>query len=507
MRKSVFAAGLLLCLFIFQSTIAVGQSNAQGVSSEELAKVFEDGKAEFFTTVDKFISRHPRRFELSGDDILRIHDGRNQIPNLYERVMLIAYQKDAPQFAEWIRKGDEQSMTEFRKEFLELSREYAARFVGSLFRSQPNVEFSMALPHNKGKSRLELVLQSLGYNVKNDDPPVPPEQRYANKIEPEFYSQWTLAALNATKAQQISKGKGVVVAVIDSGLDPYNALFKDHSVSGFSFVQSRSKAPWEEEPVTPVTTVDWGVHGTAVASAVLLVAPEASIMPMRALDGDTMNDPPYLYWPYETIAASIYWAVNHGAHIVQISAALPSSEPVMWQAVRYAYSKNVVVSTSAGNLRYQWGMRPTDGMYRSFDHEVLLVGGVAHKGTTLRPWESTMPGPQMTVGVPAADVFAIVPTYMQGVKDDYVSGTSIASPLVSGVVALMRSAAPPSASLVEKPGGYVHLVSDALKDTARLDVLGLTDPNDIVGRGLVDAYAAVQAVQKKVALNTTRASK
>jgi subtilisin family serine protease len=231
-------------------------------------------------------------------------------------------------------------------------------------------------------------------------------------------------------------------------------------------------------------------------------------MPMRALDGDTMNDPPYLYWPYETIAASIYWAVNHGAHIVQISAALPSSEPVMWQAVRYAYAKNVVVSTSAGNLRYQWGMRPQDGMYRSFDHEVLLVGGVAHKGTTLRPWQYTMPGPQMSVGVPAADVFAIVPTYMSGAKDDYVSGTSIASPLVSGVVALIRSAAPPSPKLLEKPGAYVRLVSDALKDTARLDVLGLSDPNDIVGHGLVDAYAALESVQRKtVVLNVNRNSK
>ena len=82
--------------------------------------------------------------------------------------------------------------------------------------------------------------------------------------------------------------------------------------------------------------------------------------------------------------------------ILKVSAALPSSEPVIWQAVRYAYAKNVVISTSAGNIpRAQWGLRPQDGMYRSFDHEVLLVGGVAHKGATLRPWEHTMPGPQI----------------------------------------------------------------------------------------------------------------
>lgn len=222
-------------------------------------------------------------------------------------------------------------------------------------------------------------------------------------------------------------------------------------------------------------------------------------MPIRALDGDTMNDPPYLYWAYETMAASIYWAVNHGANIVQVSAALPSSEPVMWEAVRYAYSKNVVISTSAGNVsRWQWGISNVEKMYRSFDHEVLLVGGVEHKGDHYIPWEFSLPGPQVSVAVPSADVFAIVPTYMEGVKDDYVAGTSIASPLVSGVVALVRSAAPPPPTLLERPGAYVRLVSDALKETARLDTLGVSDPNDIVGHGLVDAYAAIKAVQKKI---------
>ncbi len=500
MRNRMFAVSLVLCFMLLPSARA--QVGATPETKQALVKIYDDAKSEFFVTLDKFISTHPRRFELTGDDALRLHDARNQIPNLFERLMIVAYQKDEPLFSEWIRKGDQESLKEFRQDYIDLSKEYAARFVGSLFRQEKGFDFAMTLPHNRGKGRLDLVLQSMGYNAKNDAPPAPPEQRFANKIEPEFYSQWTLAALNVPKAQQVSKGESVIVAVIDSGLDPYNALFKDKTVPGFSFVQQRSKAPWEDEPVT---TVDWGVHGTAVASAVLLIAPEVRIMPMRALDGDTMNDPPYLYWPYETIAASIYWAVNHGAHIVQVAAALPSSEPVIWQAVRYAYAKNVVVSTSAGNIsRFQWGLRPEDGMYRSFDHEVLLVGGVVHKGATMRPWEHTMPGPQMTVCVPAADVFAIVPTYIPQTKDDFVSGTSIASPLVSGVVALMRSAAPPPQRLLEQPGAYVRLVTDALKDTARLDVLGLADPNDIVGHGLVDAEAAVRAIQKSVAASSSK---
>lgn len=496
MRKHLYILAIAVLLFTMRPSLVKGQVGAPQPIKQELAKTFEEGKTEFFSTINKLMAVHPLRGELRGDDVLRVNDARNKIPYLFERLMILAYQKDEPQFSEWMRRGDAESMKEFQKEFLALSRDYAARFVGSLFRREADIEFSMGLPHNKGKSRLELVLQSMGYNAKNDPPPIPPEQRFTNKIEPAFYSQWTLAAVNAPRAQQISKGRGVIVAVIDSGLDPYNSLFKDKTVPGTSFIQ-RTTPPWEDESVTPV---DWGVHGTAVASAVLLIAPEARIMPIRALDGDTMNDPPYLYWPYETMAASIYWAVNHGANIVQVSAALPSSEPVMWQAVRYAYSKNVVISTSAGNVsRWQWGISNVEKMYRSFDHEVLLVGGVEHKGENYIPWPFSLPGPQVTLAVPSADVFAIVPTYIQGVKDDYVSGTSIASPLVSGVVALMRSAAPPSQALLDKPSAYVKLVRIALMQTARLDALGLADPNDIVGAGLVDAYAAVQMLKQLMA--------
>lgn len=491
-RFIAFAAIALLC------AVPLSAQSGATPGPDSPARIYEDARGEFFNTIDMFIARHPRRAELSGDDVLRLHDARTKIPNLFERVMNIAYQKDEPQFSEWLRKGDAESLKLFRQEFTNLAKEYGARFVGSLFREERSPEFSKAMPHNRGKSRLELVLQTLGYNVKNDPAPVPPEQQFANKIPPEFYQQWTVAALNASKAQQISKGAGVIVAVIDSGLDPYNSLFKDRTVPGFTFLQ-RTKAPWEQDPDS-TNTVDWGWHGTVVASEVMLIAPDCRLMPIRALDGDTMNDPVLSYWMHEFFAAAVYYAVHHGAHIVQVSAALPSSEPVIWEAVRYAYSKNVVVSTSAGNVsRYQWGISNTDKMYRSFDNEVLLVGGVEHRWGKYIPWQHSLPGPQVTIGVPADKVFMIAPVYAKDVKDDYGSGTSLASPLVSGVVALMRSAAPPSQKLLGQPAAYVKLVKSAITQTARLDVLGLGDSNDIVGNGLVDAYAAVQKIKQTTA--------
>jgi hypothetical protein len=493
MQKSSTWTRIALAIMILLCNVPSAAQTAPPQDSP--ARIFDDAKGEFFKTIENLLLRHPRRNELTGDEALRIYNAKADIPYLFERVMLLAYQKDEPRFAEWLRKGDAESLKMFRQEFIDLAKEYAARFVGSLFRQSNSVEFEMALPHNRGKGRLELVLQTLGYNAKNDPPDVPQEKRFTNKIGPEFYNQWTVAALNATRAQQVSRGAGVIVAVIDSGIDPYNSLFKDRLLPGFTFVQ-RTQAPWQDDPVS-ANTVDWGWHGTVVASELMLVAPDCRILPIRMLDGDTMNDPVYPYWMYEYLAASIFYAVHHGAHIVQISAAVPSSEPVVWQAVRYAFNHNVVVSTSAGNIsRWQWGLDPAQKLYRSFDHEVLLVGGVEHKHGKYLPWWGTLPGPQITVGVPAADMYMIAPIYANDMKDSFGSGTSLASPLVSGVVALMRSAAPPSDKLLAQPGAYVRLVSETLKNTARLDILGLTDPNDIVGHGLVDAYAAVERIQQ-----------
>ena len=501
-RVSMQIVGAVVCIVLAHPCVwATAPQAVANAPEPALAQIFADGKDAFFSTIEKLLARHPLRNDLSAADALQLHDARTQIPNLFERVMILAYQKDEPQFAEWIRRGDPESLKTFREEYIGLAQEYAARFVGSLFRKDRAFDFAMALPHNRAKSRLDLVLQTLGYNANMNPAPVAPQQRFKNKIDPEFFSQWAPGAVNAPQAQKLAKGTGVVVAVIDSGLDPYNSFFKDRAVPGFSFI-GRTKPPWENEPGD---TVDWGEHGTAVSSVLALIAPEAQIMPIKGLDGDTMNDPPFPYWLSEFTAAGIYYAVHHGAQVISLSQDVISSEPVIWQAVRYAYSKNVVISTSGGNIaRDQWGLGSDSGMYRSFDHEVLLVGGLEKKGGAIRAWPGTMPGSQMTIAVPC-NAFVIPPTYMSDAKPDYHTGTSIAAPIAAGIAALMRSAAPPPQFLLDHPGAYVRMVSDTLKENARLDVLGFVDPNDIVGHGLVDAEAAVRAMQQKMAtaLNTT----
>ncbi len=459
---------------------------------DQLIQIFNEAKEEFFTTINKILEKHFLKSELSQDDLKRIEDGQNQIPWLFERIMIIAYQKDEPLFSKWIQIGDKDSLDKFRKKFISLAKDYAARFVGSLFRKSPFAEFSMKLPHNKGKSTLDLVLQTLGYNVNNSLPDIPRIEWFKNEIEPDFNSQWGIDAVNARQCWPITKGADVIVAVIDSGIDPYNSLFKDKVVPGFNFLE-RTTPPWSDES-PPM--IDYGLHGTGVSSVLMAIAPECRIMPVRIGASRTMNDPPYAYWLVEWAAAGIYYAVNRGAHIISKSARLLPAEPVTAEAVRYAYEHNVIICNSAGNMpRVHLGLRPEEMLYRAFDKEVLLIGGVEKRGEQIRPWPNSVPGTFVDIAAPSKDVFVFVPVYMKGQKNSYVAGTSLSAPIAAGVAALMRSVAPPSDAILKNPGAYVRLVSRSLKETTRLEILGMAEPNEAVGYGLIDAYEAVKKIQ------------
>jgi thermitase len=197
------------------------------------------------------------------------------------------------------------------------------------------------------------------------------------------------------------------------------------------------------------------------------------------------------------MAAGIYYAVNHGAQVISCSAALPATELPLADAVRYAFKNNVVVCSSAGNIsRVQLGLRLEDMIYKAMDKEVILVGGVEKAEGHILPWPVTVPNPLIDVSAPSADVFIVVPVYMKELKNMPVAGTSLSAPIAAGVAALMRSFAPPAESLLKTPGGYVRLISRCLRETARLDVLGLSEPDEFVGRGLIDADAAVQMIQR-----------
>ena len=494
MRKTIGSslARAVLLAAVLWGLGAPAQARTSPEVDKKLEPIFAEAQGSFFGMVGRILQNHPMKDQLGDAERTRLLNGQKEIPYLFERLMVYAYQKDEPQFTQWAESGDAASLEKFRKAFVALAEEYAARFVGSLFRKTRQYDFEISLPHNRGKSRLDLVLQSIGFNARNDRPEFPKEQWFTNKMKPEYGSQWAIDALNVRPCWPMSKGAGVVVAVIDSGLDPYNSLFKDRTVPGFSF-QGRTTPPWTDEN-PPM--IDWGMHGTGCSSALLAVAPDCRIMPVRVHDGDTMNDPVYDYWIYEFIAAGIYYAVHHGAQVISLSAPLPATELPLLEAAKYAYRENVPICTSAGNIsRIQFGLHLEDQIFKAMKKEVILAGGVAKEGDAVRPWPITVPHDEIDIATPSADVFVAVPVYIKEMQDMAVAGTSLSAPLAAGVVALLRGAAPPSPGLLEKRGEYCRLVALSLTKAARLDILDLTEPDDVVGHGIIDAYGSLQVMK------------
>ncbi len=472
---------------------APAQAQTSPETGRKLEPIFAEAKGSFFGMIGRILQNHPMKDQLGEADLSRVLNGQKEIPYLFEKLMVFAYQKDEPQFTQWAERGDAASLEKFRQAFIALAEEYAARFVGSLFRKTRQYDFERSLPHNRGKSRVDLVLQSIGYNARNDRPDIPKEKWFANKMKPEYGSQWAVEALNAPACWPLSKGAGVVVAVIDSGLDPFNSLFKDRTVAGFNFM-GRTTPPWADEN-PPM--IDWGMHGTGCSSALLAIAPECMIMPVRIHDGDTMNDPVYDYWIYETVAAGIYYAVHHGAQVISLSAPMPATELPLLEAVKYAYRENVPLCTAAGNIsRVQFGLHLEDQIFKAMKKEVILAGGVAREGDAIRPWPITVPHDEIDIATPSADVFVTVPVYMNDMQDMAVAGTSLSAPLAAGVVALLRGAAPPSPEILNKRGEYCRLIELSLTKAARLDILDLTEPDDVVGHGIIDAYGSLQMIRK-----------
>jgi type VII secretion-associated serine protease mycosin len=254
-----------------------------------------------------------------------------------------------------------------------------------------------------------------------------------------------LDTLNVPGAWPVSKGGGVTVAVIDSGVDPTVSDLKGSVITGpdLTGLPTKSGNP------------DWGEHGTWMASiiaghghddgtsGIIGVAPEAKILSIRVIPDK--NDPHYKKYeaePEQTIqnslAEGIRYAVQHGAGVISMSIGYSSPSTVVRAAVLYAYSRGAVLVASSGNSGHDDERRTNVYAPVSFPADypgVLSVaaldgaGGVANFSSDNLSVQVAAPG----VKVPAQGRYGLYWT---------VDGTSPACALVAGVAALIESKYP-----------------------------------------------------------------
>jgi len=295
---------------------------------------------------------------------------------------------------------------------------------------------------------------------------------------PENSASWKQIGLPAAWAAAPKLGEGVKVAVIDSGIDLKHEMFQGSLVSSsdqWDFV-GNDAIPQEEGGFSDEA---FG-HGTNVAGIVLQVAPRAKIMPLRVLNPDGSGD--------ETnVAQAINFAVQHGAQIINLSLGSVQRTDVIQKMVQFATLKGVYViassgNTGDGNITYPAAYSEDLGTTGLLSISVGSVNAQDQKS------DFSTYGDKLEVVAPGEVVWGPVP----GNLFSYWSGTSMASPMVAGALALARS----QNSALD----LTTLTTVLLKNTTNVNAFNLKYVNKLGGRLNVGAFvkAATSSVLSSV---------
>ena len=276
--------------------------------------------------------------------------------------------------------------------------------------------------------------------------------------DPYAGSQWHLAKIGGATAWDQSQGSGVTIAILDTGIDASHPDLSARMVPGWNFVDNNNN------------TADVHGHGTAVAGSaaatlnngvgVASIAGQAALMPVRIADANA-----YTYW--STVAQGLTWAADNGARVANISYVGVAGSSTVQNAAQYMKSKGGLVVVSAGNNNINENVTPTGTMI-----PVSATDENDNK-TSFSSW-----GNFVAMSAPGVNVW----TTVRGGSYQQWWGTSIASPVVAGAVALMMS---------RNPTLPVAQIESLLYSSA-VD-LGAAGRDAVFGYGRVDAAAAVQA--------------
>ncbi|MFB7333330.1 type VII secretion-associated serine protease mycosin [Streptomyces adustus] len=291
--------------------------------------------------------------------------------------------------------------------------------------------------------------------------------------------QWALDAMHTQQAWRTTKGKGITVAVLDTGVEDDHPDLDGNVLAGTDLVGFGAKPgddSWARHGTAMAGIIAGHGHGAGNDAGVMGIAPEAKILPVRViLEDDDPSRAKARTTRGNALAEGIRWAADHGADVINLSLGDDSSsahpEPGEDEAIQYALKKGAVVVASAGN----GGEKGDHISYPAAYPGVIAATAVDRYGTrasfSTRRWYATVSAPGVDVVIAAPDH-----RYYEG------WGTSAASAFVSGAVALVKAA---------HPGLSPAQIKKLLEDTARNAPSGGRD--DSRGFGFIDPAAALKA--------------
>ncbi|GAA4928601.1 S8 family peptidase [Actinoplanes utahensis] len=285
--------------------------------------------------------------------------------------------------------------------------------------------------------------------------------------DPYRSQQWDIAKMRTVEAWQKSTGAGIKVAVIDTGVDPRHPDLAANVLSGYDATTNRAGA-----------SRDGNGHGTHVAGTIAAVtgndvgvtgiAPDVRILPVKVLADNGSG------YSSDT-AEGIIWAADNGAQVINMSLGGPTKVTAVSNAVKYARSKGVTVIAAAGNER-------TSGSPTSYPGADEGVIAVAATDSADRFASYSNRGSYVDVAAPGSGIISTYPTAL-GRAYASLNGTSMASPHVAAVAALLKA---------YQPATTPDQIEAALERSA-VD-LGASGFDNDYGYGRIDAVAALAAV-------------
>jgi subtilisin-like proprotein convertase family protein/subtilisin family serine protease len=314
-----------------------------------------------------------------------------------------------------------------------------------------------------------------------------------------YQEQWGLRQIKCEEAWELEKGsQEVIIALVDTGVDQSHPDLKDKLVPGYDMVDLTDVEPgegcvWEGDFYTRDNNAEdengHGTHCAGIAAAstnndrgVAGVAWNCKIMPVRVLANIRCTTPEGTYvdgsGTFTDIADGIIWAADHGAHVISMSLGglVPIDGPqpeLLRDAIDYAHSRGCVIVAAMGND----GVNPERYGYYAYPAahpKVLAVGAVDQDN---RRADFSNYGHYKHVMAPGVEIRS---TYLSSDYAD-LNGTSMATPFVSGLAALIKSAAS-------------DLTPDEIIETIRQTAASAGNYTKEYGYGVVDALKAVLAV-------------
>lgn len=291
-----------------------------------------------------------------------------------------------------------------------------------------------------------------------------------------------ISLLGIKKAWQLSRGGGVKVAIVDSGVVASNVHLTENVLPGIDLVDSGDGR------------TDVAGHGTAIAgqiaahevegSGLVGLAPEAEILPVRVYVSEQHDAASAGKGPDGAhTAKGIVWAADRGAKVIVVAQSSPTDLPELKAAVEHATASGALVVASAGNVPQDQQNRTEDPKaprYPAAYPQALSVTAVDASGA---PSDSVLHGEHVEVAAPGSQVLS---TFF-GDGDCMFAGnqptTSYATGYVAGIAALVVARYPD-----ETPADWKHrILATALRPSR-------SHRDKLIGWGIVAPYDALSFV-------------